>query len=101
LLAGEEFQERVMQVMIKVKPEATEGLQQQQGTTDASQALLQTAQELGVKLEPVHPGETDPTLAPFFAIEVEDADKAEQVRARFDSMDATEAAYLKPPDFLP
>ena len=90
-----------MQVMIIVKPEATEALQQRQGTTDASRALLQAADELGVTLEPVHPGETDPTLAPYFAVEVADADEAEQVRARFDGMDATEAAYLKPPDYLP
>ena len=87
--------------MIKVKPEATEALQQRQGTTDASEELLQAAEELGVTLEPVHPGETDPTLAPYFVVEVEDPDEAEQVRARFDSMDATEAAYLKPPDYLP
>lgn len=90
-----------MQVMIKVKPEATEGLQKRQGTTDASRTLLQTADELGVTLEPVHPGETDPTLAPFFAVEVADAEDAEQVRARFAGIDATEAAYLKPQDYLP
>jgi hypothetical protein len=90
-----------MQVMIKVKPEATEALHQRQGTTEASRALLQAAEELGVKLEPVHPGETDPTLAPYFVAEVEDPDEAEQVRARFDGMDATEGAYIKPPDSLP
>lgn len=51
-----------MQVMIIVKPEATEALQQRQGTTDASRALLRAADEFGVTLEPVHPGETDRTL---------------------------------------
>jgi hypothetical protein len=90
-----------MQVMVKVKPEASAGLQREQDTTEASNTLLQAAQELGVRLEPVHPGETDPTLAPYFAIEVGDPLKAEEVRARFDSLDATEAAYLKPPDYLP
>ena len=90
-----------MQIMLKIKPEATEALQKQQGTTDASRTLLQTAEELGVTLEPVHPGETDPTLAPYFAVEVADVEEAEQVRARFAGVDATEAAYLKPPDYLP
>jgi hypothetical protein len=90
-----------MQVMIKVKPEVSAALQTEQDVTEASSTLLQAAQELGVTLEPVHPGETDPTLAPYFAIEVADHAKAEEVRARFDSIDATEAAYLKPPDYLP
>jgi hypothetical protein len=90
-----------MQVMIKVKPEASAELQKAPDTTGASSTLLQAAQELGVTLEPVHPGETDPTLAPYFAIEVRDPMKAEEVRALFDSLDATEAAYLKPPDYLP
>ncbi len=90
-----------MQIMIKVKPEATEALQRRQATTDASQTLLQAADELGVTLEPVHPGETDPTLAPYFTVEVADAEEAEQVRSRFAGMDATDAAYIKPPDYLP
>ena len=90
-----------MQVMIKVKPEVSAELQTEQDITEASSTLLQAAQELGVTLEPVHPGETDPTLAPYFAIEVADPVKAEEVRARFDSIDATEAAYLKPRDYLP
>lgn len=90
-----------MQVMIKVKAEASAELQKQHEATEASNSLLQAAQELGVTLEPVHPGETDPNLAPYFAIEVADPVKADEVRARFDSIDATEAAYLKPPDYLP
>jgi hypothetical protein len=90
-----------VQIIVKVKPEDTQALQQGQAATEGARRLLHTAQELDVTLEPVHPGESDPSLAPYFAIEVADPDQAEKVRARFDSLNTTEAAYLKPPDYLP
>ena len=72
-----------MQIMLKIKPEATEALQKQQGTTDASRTLLQTADELGVTLEPVQPGEADPTLELYIGLEVAAPLTGEAPRAVF------------------
>jgi hypothetical protein len=67
----------------------------------ASEAIVQATTELGVTLEPMHPGVEDPSLASFFMLEVADLASAERVIARLQGCEAVEAAYLKPPDALP
>jgi hypothetical protein len=63
--------------------------------------LLRAADELGVKLEPMHTGTRDPQLQTFFTVEVPDSQAAEHVINRLQQCSAIEAAYLKPMDELP
>ncbi len=69
--------------------------------TDESKELLQSAESLGVTLEPMHPGVKDPTLLPFFTIDVPDMVTAEQVIAQLQQLPAVKGAYIKPPDEPP
>lgn len=57
--------------------------------------LQQTLAELGVKLEPLHPGLTDPDLAGQFYAAVDDA-TADQICDRLLEHSAVVAAYPKP-----
>jgi len=90
-----------MHVTIRVRKDAALTFHQRQPPTTASKELLQTAEELCVVLEPVHPGAEDPHLAPYFTVEVPDLATAERVIARLQRCKAIEAAYLKPPDEVP
>jgi hypothetical protein len=90
-----------MQVIVRVRPDVAPALHGRQPPTQASEAILQAMTELGVVLEPMHPGVEDPSLASFFMIEVPDPASAERVIARLQQSQAIEAAYLKPPDALP
>jgi hypothetical protein len=58
-------------------------------------------EELGVVLEPLHPGVDDDDMARFFMIQMPDSTMAERVIARLRLSDSIEAAYLKPTDEAP
>jgi len=62
---------------------------------------MEAVKELGVVLEPLHPGVEDIRLAQVFKAEVSDPAMAEKAISRFQSCSTVEAAYLKPPDELP
>jgi hypothetical protein len=68
--------------------------------TPEADELGRRAEELGVHLDPVHPGETDPLLAPFFVVHAPDED-AERIRSELESLPGVEAAYFKPAAELP
>ena len=90
-----------MQITVRVRPDVALTLHQRQSNTDASAQLLRTAEELGVTLEPLHPGARDPLLTPYFVVEVPDQGTAERVIAHLQRSAAVEAAYLKPPGESP
>ena len=90
-----------IQVIIQVSADVARTLQQRGAPTTESRELLKIAEELGVLLEPVHPGAEDPLLAPYFMAEVPDSTTAERVIAHFRKSKAIEAAYFKPPGELP
>jgi len=90
-----------IQVIVQVSADVARTLQQRGAPTAESQELLKIAEELGVLLEPVHPGVEDPLLAPYFMAEVPDSTTAEWVITHLRKFKAIEAAYLKPPDELP
>lgn len=90
-----------MHVTIRVRPDAALALHRRQLPTNTSEELLQTAEQLGVVLEPMHPGAEEPHLAPYFTVEVPDQATGERMIARLKHCQAIEAAYLKPPDELP
>lgn len=66
-----------------------------------SQQLTDAAAELGIQLQPLHPGQTHPMLASYFTAEVPDRETADSVINRLSQFKTVEAAYLKPDDELP
>jgi len=98
-----------VRVMIQLRADAAMELHQEQGSQSVGSAktqtqaeqLLKAAAELGVKLEPVHPGQTHPLLAPYFMVETPDRATAENVISHFNRFEIVEAAYLKPEEQLP
>ena len=98
-----------MRVNIQLQEDAAMELQQGEASSpsDSSEEqvktkeLLEAASELGVRLEPLHPGQTHPLLAPHFMVEVPDRETAEQVIDRLSQFPIVEAAYIKPDEELP
>ena len=89
-----------MRITVKVRPEYASALQGREQPSGEVDALLERADRLGVSLEPVHPGERDPSLAGYFTVEVPD-ERAEGVLASLQASDAVEAAYVKPAEEPP
>jgi len=58
--------------------------------------LLALAKKLKVRLQPVHPGQTHPLLAPHFMIEVPEEKTAAQLVERLQGIAGVEASYIKP-----
>jgi hypothetical protein len=69
--------------------------------TPASEELLQAIAELGVAIEPVHPGSKDPHLINYFRVEATNRTDAVRLISRLQQIKAVESAYLKPEDELP
>jgi hypothetical protein len=97
-----------MRVMLQLREDAARELQEQSGRSAGSQQresdtqeLLNAAAELGVRLEPVHPGQTHPLLTPHFLVEIPNREAAQRVIDKLSRFKTVEAAYLKPDDELP
>ena len=90
-----------MEVTIRVLPEVAQALHHHQPVTNKTRELMAVAAELGITLEPVHPGIDDVELMRYFAVSVPDHAAAAQVIQRLRSCVAVDAAYVKPPDELP
>jgi aspartate aminotransferase-like enzyme len=98
-----------MRVEVQVQQDAALDLHEQQGGPEArasrsksgASKLKKEIEKLGLKLEPVHPGQTHPLLTPYFMIEVPDRQTAERVIDRLTKNKIVEAAYLRPEDTAP
>jgi hypothetical protein len=95
-----------MHVMIQLRPDAATELREARANKRAklspdTRRLLAAAAALGVQIEPVHPDQADPLLAPFYRVEVLDQETAEKVFKGFRTFDIVEAAYVKPEEQLP
>ena len=97
-----------MQVEVQLQPDVALDLHQQvehreKASPSRSRAadLKQAVEELGLKLEPMHPGQSHPLLVPYFMIEVPDRQTAERVIHRLTQHQAVEAAYLRPEEAAP
>jgi hypothetical protein len=97
-----------MRVMIQLRQDVALDLQNRlSGASTAPKGnpkmeqLLHAAAELGVRIQPVHPGQTHPLLAPYFMVETRDRKTAEQIINAFKQFDFVEAAYLGPEEQLP
>lgn len=89
-------------ITVKVSKKVTSHLQKRKASTSKLLNELLTAEkELGIVLEPLHPGAEDPYLSPYFKAKVPDHAKANSVINRLLNCKAVEAAYLKPSSELP
>ncbi len=86
-----------MRVIVKMEPSAARALQHGQTTAPGAASLRQLTDELGLSLEPLHPGVEDPDLGSYFSAEVEEA-AVTDLLDRLRSHQAIEGAYTKPPD---
>lgn len=90
-----------MNITLQVRSDIAPELHQSRPDSHAAHELMQTIQQLGLDLHPLHRGTSDATLAQFFiAIAPDDSDIA-QVLAQLRACEAVESAYVKPPDELP
>jgi len=71
------------------------------GASSGADAVQQVAQELGVTVAPVHPGQTHELLAPFFFVDVPDRATAERVAERLQQVKGVGAAWVRPSNELP
>jgi hypothetical protein len=79
-----------VEISVQLRPEA--------GPADLDD-LRARAEELGVELLPVHPGEDDPVLASFYTLVLPDDpddERANSVLAALRESDAVDAAFVKP-----
>jgi hypothetical protein len=89
-------------ITVKVSKEITGRLQKRKPSTNQLlNELLTVEKDLGVLLEPLHPGAEDTYLSPYFKVKVPDHATAKRVINRLLNCKAVEAAYLKPSNELP
>jgi pyruvate/2-oxoglutarate dehydrogenase complex dihydrolipoamide acyltransferase (E2) component len=60
--------------------------------------VARLADELGISLQAMHPGTSDPALASYFVVDVADAGAAQDIVSRLRHSPAVRAAYVKPHD---
>jgi hypothetical protein len=90
-----------MDVIIQVRREIAPNLRGRVAGSPAADEILRAARDLGVTLEPLHPGATDPHLIGYFIVSAADFAAAEHIAERLRRCQAVEAAYVKPPDEMP
>lgn len=89
-----------MEVRAQLHPEVAEAISSQDRTPKAN-AVLEVVSKLGMSLEALHPGHTDPQLRTQYRVGAPDEQTAQQVREALAGLEGVEAAYLQPPDALP
>jgi hypothetical protein len=90
-----------MQITVQIRPDVASDWRRREHSTWEVEELNRLSKELGVVLEPMHPGTTDVDLSGYFTIEVPDCAIAEKVIQYLRQNKAILAAYVKPPDALP
>ena len=89
-----------MEIILKLHPDIALALQGSAPPLPAAEELGRVIEELGGTLTPLHPGEVDPLLAPFYRVEVEE-DATQRALEALLASDAVDGAYVKPADEPP
>jgi hypothetical protein len=84
-----------VEIAVQLRSDVALALQGGDGGMPEAEELRRRAEALGVQLQPVHPGETDPLLVPYFYSEAPD-DDAERIAAELAALPGVEGAYVKP-----
>jgi hypothetical protein len=95
-----------MRVMTQLRPEAARELRSAQTGQNVplspeTRQLAEMANQLGVKLEPVHPGNVHSSLIPYYMIEAPDQETVDKLLEGLGQLNIVEAAYVKPDEQLP
>jgi hypothetical protein len=88
-------------VQVQLSPDTALVFHQRKPSSKQSEKLQRVLNELGISLQPVHPGIEDPILIPFFEIEISDTSSGQQIIERLNELESVEAAYIKPRDEAP
>ena len=95
-------------ITLQVSEETAQALRDatvaQSGSSSHSRSVpsaVKLVRDLGVELEPLHPGTIDSELQRFFIVTMEDGEPVDQVLDSLRECHGIDAAYLKPPDALP
>ena len=86
-----------MRIVVHLTPEATAAARDPR-RAGAKRAVLAW---LDAPVTPMHPGTSDPTLAAFCQIEMDDPGKVPGLLERLLADPAVDGAYVKPEDELP
>jgi hypothetical protein len=85
-----------MDITIAISLEAAQALQHLAAPNAASLAVQAIAQDLGVKLQPVHPGIQDIELVKYFFTQAVSEQQAQSIIDTFLTCPSVEGAYVKP-----
>lgn len=85
-----------MDISLEVSTEAAQALHHLAPENSASVALQTIAKQLGVTIQPMHPGIDDPELIRNFYIEAATEEEADSIVDTFLECPAVEGAYIKP-----
>ena len=66
----------------------------------ASDAVAQLQGELGIRLQPLHPDTSDPTLLSWHTTELPDDDRGSRLLEQLRNSPQVAAAFVKPPDAM-
>jgi hypothetical protein len=86
----------VIDVIVRLSPEASGAVQAGQPTPSDLREAQEKLRSLGLRLEPLHTGAEDRSLASWFRIRVEDGPTAEEITAVLLTSPAVESAYVEP-----
>ena len=89
-----------MQVVLKLSQNAAETLHGLRPSPEGEQLRAMVA-HLGLRLEPMHPGASEPSMRQYFTTHFADKTAASNVVAQLQQNPSVEAAYVKPGDELP
>lgn len=89
-----------MEIVLKLRPDVALALPGPAPSSPAAEELVRVVEGLGGTLSPMHPGEVDPLLAPYYLVEVDEG-SVERALETLLASDAVDGAYVKPADELP
>lgn len=90
-----------MRITVHLAPQVARELRLGSAGSAATQEVVSLTKELGIELRPMHPDSMDSGMASTFAVDATDEETAKHLVSRFQDLQATEAAYVKPPPAMP
>ena len=87
-----------MRVTVKMVPAVAEQWRRGELESPAAQELASTVRDLGLVLEPLHPGVNHPDLASYFIADTSSPAAAQAAIERLLTSQAIDGAYVKPRD---
>jgi hypothetical protein len=88
-----------VEIVVQLREDVARGVSAREPEGEADD-VRRRADELGVSIEPMHPGESDPLLTPYFVVQAP-GDDAPRIAEELSALPGVEAAYVKPAAELP